>query len=157
MESKALAFRVESWQRRRDQHSKTIIKEMARHVASSNDLTDDEIRTLDATLDAAGMAWDKFAEQVAIINKYAQLQSRLNQATDPTPNYDAAKCELNQILALGDDLKAADKAAQERFRDRRAAAMKLVEEAKQAVRSLDLLKQNVARLRRDHADLLGVS
>jgi hypothetical protein len=157
LDPKTLRSTVDQFHKSKKASSRKQLTSTAHKLAKASTVTDDELTEIEAKLQSSGMTWDELAEMVGVINQMDAIRRQLSQAVDPTPEYDSARYNLDSILAQSEDLKLADHQSRQRWKCRRDEAQLAVQNAHSKIRQLEMVKANLARLEREHADLLEVA
>jgi hypothetical protein len=142
--------------RRMAQTHKLLIP-IAQRIAAASEVSDDELRTLDAMLKGSGITRQQFADILAIVVGYERRPIVTAAEQDAAGrNLDAAQIRLEGIQAERSKLPPLSQhEARRRWFEGRDAAIADVHAAEAAIKRLQSLKTQAATIERRHADLLS--
>jgi hypothetical protein len=124
---------------------------MAQQVAAARTIRDADLRSLDASLQAAHMTRQEFADWVDVVHEAESLKSRIRKDATNAPGF-AVQAEIKAVRAQIDKLHPMDIAERDRLGQE---YNRLVEAARDADNASRMCESALRQLERNYPDLLS--
>jgi hypothetical protein len=152
MDANQLTTQLSQFEKRRAAQHQTILVQMLQQIAKANQLTDEEMRALDATMRAAGVTRPQLAEMLRTIQAYHKRP--IVTAADEAKlanDLETAKLDMKTVMAQRSMLPAlartpAEQDAREHWFHRRDEATQAVHAAEAAIKRLNTIKAGTAAI-----------
>lgn len=158
MDSKELTRQLQEFDKRRAEQARKILVQMAQQIAKADALSDEEMRTLDATLRNAGVTRQQVGQMIQTLIGHKVMVNAFNQADEAKHKaaVQVAEANLKQVMAERSEVPLMCNEARERWWQRRDNAKEAVAAAKHELQRFIVTKESLAKVEKDNAELLAI-